>query len=85
MWQPEHSGKILSRITGAVHTEEIDLINKKIKFASDIFNVFIDGSIDDNIPFGDVRKKVFSVISREDIHLVSKFFDKNKIDVIEYQ
>lgn len=66
-------------------TEEIDLINKKIKFASDIFNVFIDGSIDDNVPFGDVRKKVFSVISREDMHLVSKFFDKNKIDVIEYQ
>ncbi|WP_258191663.1 DUF4158 domain-containing protein [Shewanella morhuae] len=66
-------------------TEEIDLINKKLKFASEVFNLFIDGSIDDNIPFGDVRKKVFALISKDDIHLVSKFFDKNKIDVIEYQ
>ncbi|HAK5802690.1 TPA: Tn3 family transposase [Salmonella enterica] len=66
-------------------TEEIDLINKKLKFASDIFNIFIDGSIDDSVPFGDVRKKVFSLISKEDMHLVSEFFDKNKIDVIEYQ
>lgn len=39
-------------------TEEIDLI-KKIKFASEVFNFFIDGSIDDNIPFGDVRKKKY--------------------------
>lgn len=66
-------------------TEEIDLINKKLKFASKVFNFFIDGSIDDSIPFGDVRKKVFSLISKDDMHLVSEFFDKNKIDVIEYQ
>jgi TnpA family transposase len=66
-------------------TEEIDLINKKLKFASEVFNFFIDGSIDDSIPFGDIRKKVFAVISKDDMHLVSKFFDKNKIDVIEYQ
>jgi TnpA family transposase len=66
-------------------TEEIDLINKKLKFASEVFNFFIDGSIDDSIPFGDVRKKVFALISKDDMHLVSEFFDKNKIDVIEYQ
>ncbi|HCC5806124.1 TPA: Tn3 family transposase [Escherichia coli] len=66
-------------------TEEIDLINKKLKIASEVFNFFIDGSVDDSIPFGDVRKKVFALISKDDMHLVSKFFDKNKIDVIEYQ
>lgn len=66
-------------------TEEIDLINKKLKFASEVFNFFIDGSIDDSIPFGDISKKVFAVISKDDMHLVSKFFDKNKIDIIEYQ
>ncbi|MFW5393148.1 Tn3 family transposase [Yersinia sp. 2544 StPb PI] len=66
-------------------TDEVDLINKKLKFASSIFNFFIDDTFDDNTLFGDVRKKVFSVISKEDMHLVSKFFDKKSIDVIEYQ
>lgn len=66
-------------------TEEIDLINKKLKFASKIFNFFVDSNIEDSIPFGYVREKVFSLISKDDMHLVSEFFDKNKIDVIEYQ
>lgn len=64
-------------------TEEIDLINKKLKFASKILNFFVDSNIEDNIPFGYVREKVFSLISKDDMHLVSEFFDKNKIDVIE--
>ncbi|OFC63536.1 hypothetical protein [Candidatus Erwinia dacicola] len=50
-----------------------------------MFNFFIDGSIDDNIPFGEIRQKVFLLISKDDMHLVSEFFDKNEIDVIEYQ
>ncbi|EEQ9177659.1 DUF4158 domain-containing protein, partial [Escherichia coli] len=59
-------------------TEEIDLINKKLKFASKIFNFFVDSNIEDSIPFGYVREKVFSLISKDDMHLVSEFFDKNK-------
>lgn len=66
-------------------TEEIDLVNKKIKFASDVFNCFIDKSLEDSIPFGEVRKKVFSFISEDDLCLVSQFFDKKKIDATEYQ
>ncbi|MCW6556846.1 Tn3 family transposase [Yersinia ruckeri] len=66
-------------------TEEVDLINKKLKFAGSVFNHFIDESIDDKTPFGDIRKKVFSVIPRKDMYLVSQFFDKNNIDKIEYQ
>lgn len=66
-------------------TEEIDLVNKKMKFASDIFNCFIDKSLEDTIPFGEVRKKVFSLIPEGDLQLVSQFFDKKKIDAAEYQ
>lgn len=66
-------------------TEEIDLVNKKMKFASDVFNCFIDKSLEDSIPFGEVRKKVFSLIPEDDLCLVSQFFDKKKIDATEYQ
>lgn len=66
-------------------TEEIDLVNKKMKFASDIFNCFIDKNLEDTIPFGEVRKKVFSLIPEGDLQLVSQFFDKKKIDAAEYQ
>lgn len=66
-------------------TEEIDLVNKKLKFASDVFNCFIDKSLADSITFGEVRKKVFSLISEDDLQLVSEFFDKKKIDAEEYQ
>lgn len=66
-------------------TEEIDLVNKKIKFASDVFNCFFDKNLEDSIPFGEVRKKVFSFISEDDLCLVSQFFDKKKIDATEYQ
>ncbi|EOV8089736.1 Tn3 family transposase [Providencia rettgeri] len=65
--------------------EEVELINKKLKYASEIFKVFIDSSIDDNTSFGEIRQKVFSLISSNDMHLVSQFFNNNKIDVIEYQ
>lgn len=66
-------------------TEEIDLVNKKLKFASDVFKCFIDKSLEDSIPFGEVRKKVFSLIPEDDLQLVSDFFDKKKIDAEEYQ
>ncbi|ECG1390739.1 TPA_asm: Tn3 family transposase [Salmonella enterica subsp. houtenae serovar 45:g,z51:-] len=66
-------------------TEEIDLVNKKMKFASDVFNCFIDKSLEDTIPFGEVRKKVFSLIPEDDLCLVSQFFDKKQIDATEYQ
>jgi hypothetical protein len=56
-----------------------------MKFASDIFNCFIDKILEDTIPFGEVRKKVFSLIPEGDLQLVSKFFDKKKIDAAEYQ
>lgn len=66
-------------------TDEIDLINKKMKFASDVFNCFIDKSLEDSTPFGEIRKKVFSLIPERDLYLVSQFFDKKQMDVTEYQ
>ncbi|CNI60456.1 Tn3 family transposase [Yersinia pekkanenii] len=66
-------------------TEEIELVNKKMKFASDVFNCFIDESLEDTIPFGEVRKKIFSLIPKDDLYLVSQFFDKKSIDSTEYQ
>lgn len=59
-------------------TEEIDLINKKIKIASEVFNFFIDGSIDDSIPFGDVRKKFLHLYQRTICILSVNFLTKIK-------
>lgn len=60
-------------------TEEIDLVNKKMKFASDIFNCFIDKNLEDTIPFGEVRKRYSLLYLKVICSLLVNFLTRKKL------
>ena len=65
--------------------EDVTIVRTKLKSAGSLLKYFIDADIDDNLSFGDVRKKAFELIPAESIKLLSDHLDNNDFDGRQYE
>jgi len=65
--------------------DELEVIRKKLKYAGNILNYFVDDELSDVTSFGNVREKAFSLISKDEIRMISKHLNENDFDLIEYE
>ncbi len=65
--------------------EDIEVVRKKLKLAGNLLSYFVDSETDDEVSFGDVRKIVLKLISKDDIRLLSDHFDKKEFDIVQYE
>ena len=65
--------------------EDVNIVRTKLKSAGSLLNYFIDTDMDDNLSFGDVRKKAFELISAESIKLLSDHLDNKDFDGRQYE
>lgn len=61
------------------------VIRDKLKYAGNILQYFIDDNVEDNIAFGEVRKKAFSLVTKEDIKKISQHLDEKDFDMLDYE
>jgi hypothetical protein len=65
--------------------EDVNIVRAKLKSAGSLLKYFIDADMDDNLSFGDVRKKAFELIPAESIKLLSDHLDNNDFDGRQYE
>jgi hypothetical protein len=65
--------------------EDVTIVRTKLKSAGSLLKYFIDTDMDDNLSFGDVRKKAFKLIPAESIKLLSDHLDNNDFDGRQYE
>lgn len=65
--------------------EDVTIVRTKLKSAGSLLKYFIDKDMDDNLSFGDVRKKAFELIPAESIKLLSDHLDNNDFDGRQYE
>jgi TnpA family transposase len=65
--------------------EDVNIVRTKLKSAGSLLKYFIDTDMDDNLSFGDVRKKAFDLIPAESIKLLSDHLDNNDFDGRQYE
>jgi TnpA family transposase len=65
--------------------EDIDIIRTKLKSAGSLLKYFIDVDMDDDLSFGEVRKKAFKLLPAESIRLLSNHLDNNDFDSRQYE
>ncbi|GAA62462.1 hypothetical protein P20311_0235 [Pseudoalteromonas sp. BSi20311] len=65
--------------------EDVTIVRTKLKSAGSLLKYFIDADMDDNLSFGDVRKKAFELIPAESIKLLSDHLDNNDFDGRQYE
>lgn len=65
--------------------EELEVIRKKLKDAGSILHFFVDDSLDDATPFGEIRKQAFSFIDSDDIRKISQHLHQKDFDLESYQ
>jgi TnpA family transposase len=65
--------------------EDVNIIRTKLKSVGSLLKYFIDTDMDDNLSFGDVRKKAFDLIPADSIKLLSDHLDNNDFDGRQYE
>ncbi len=55
-------------------------VNQQLIKVPKVLSFFIDDTISDGTPFGEVRKDVFAFLQKEEIVLVNNHIDKNHVD-----
>lgn len=65
--------------------EDVNIVRTKLKSAGSLLKYFIDADMDDNLRFGDVRKKAFELIPADSIKLLSDHLDNNDFDGRQYE
>ncbi|SGZ15090.1 Transposase [Moritella viscosa] len=65
--------------------DDIDIVRTKLKSAGDLLKYFINDEMDDELSFGEVRKKAFKLIPAESIRLLSEHLDNSDFDGREYE
>ena len=65
--------------------EDVTIVRTKLKSAGSLLKYFIDTDMDDNLSFGDVRKKAFELIPADSIKLLSDHLDNTDFDGREYE
>jgi hypothetical protein len=65
--------------------EDVNIVRTKLKSAGSLLKYFIDTDMDDNLSFGDVRKKAFKLIPAKNIKLLSDHLDNNDFDGRQYE
>jgi len=65
--------------------EDVTIVRTKLKSAGSLLKYFIDTDMDDNLSFGDVRKKAFKLIPADSIKLLSDHLDNNDFDGCQYE
>lgn len=65
-------------------TDDLEVIRAKLKSAASLLRFYVDDEISDDVPFGDVRKGAFQLLSRRDIHLISNHIDETGFDMADY-
>lgn len=65
--------------------EDVTIVRTKLKSAGSLLKYFIDTDMDDDLSFGDVRKKAFELIPADSIKLLSDHLDNNDFDGRQYE
>jgi len=65
--------------------EDVNVVRTKLKSAGSLLKYFIDTDMDDDLSFGDVRKKAFELIPADSIKLLSDHLDNNDFDGRQYE
>jgi len=65
-------------------SDDMAVIRDKLKFAGNILQNFIDDDMEDSVEFGEVRKKAFSLITKDDLKKISQHLDEKDFDMLEY-
>jgi len=65
--------------------EDVNIVRTKLKSAGSLLKYFIDADMDDDLSFGDVRKKAFELIPADSIKLLSDHLDNNDFDGRQYE
>ncbi|WP_345860581.1 Tn3 family transposase [Shewanella algae] len=65
--------------------EELEIVREKLKDAGRILRFFVDDSLDDATPFGEIRKQAFSFIDSDDIRKISRHLHQKDFDLVNYQ
>jgi TnpA family transposase len=65
--------------------EDVNVVRTKLKSAGSLLKYFIDTDIDDDLSFGDVRKKAFKLIPADSIKLLSDHLNNNDFDGRQYE
>ncbi len=61
------------------------MVRTKLKSAGNLLKYFIDSDMGDDLSFGEVRKKVFKLLPKESVHLLSEHHDNNDFDGRQYE
>ncbi|WP_275349766.1 DUF4158 domain-containing protein [Xenorhabdus bovienii] len=65
--------------------EELEVIKNKLKYAGNILNLFVDNTLSDNVPFGEIRRQAFLWIDEADMKKISQHLCKENFDLVDYQ
>ncbi|MDF5681889.1 Tn3 family transposase [Vibrio parahaemolyticus] len=65
--------------------EDVTIVRTKLKSAGSLLKYFIDTDMDDDLSFGDVRKKAFELIPADSIKLLSDHLDNYDFDGRQYE
>ncbi|MEX6039238.1 hypothetical protein [Providencia hangzhouensis] len=65
--------------------EELEIIREKLMHAGNILHLFVDETVSDNTQFGDIRQNAFTIISKDEIQLISQHLNKNSFDKTHYE
>ncbi|QOI95944.1 Tn3 family transposase [Aeromonas salmonicida] len=65
--------------------EELEVIRDKLKYAGSVLSFFIDDTLDDTVPFGEIRKQAFTLIGEDDMKMISQHLNKKDFDLVDYQ
>lgn len=64
--------------------KDIEVIREKLKYAGNVLNLFVDESVADAVPFGEIRQKAFSIIEESDLTKISKHLGDKDLDLRGY-
>ena len=65
--------------------DELEIIRDKLKYAGNILHFFVDEKVSDSTTFGDIRKQAFSIISKDEISMISQHLDETDFDIAQYE
>lgn len=66
-------------------SDDMAVIRDKLKSAGNILQYFIDDDLEDSVEFGEVRKKAFTLITKDDLKKISQHLDEKDFDMLDYE
>lgn len=65
--------------------DQLDSMHDRLRNAGKLLGYFIDDTISDTTPFGDIRKEAFSSMSKEEILVLRQYLQNSALDAAEYE